>query len=92
MGQGMVLCVMHKPCASALLAHTLCMCTLQEIPEEVEVDIGKDIKRTFPLYRKFCTEEGQQQLSGVLRAYAAHDPEVSVQPRSDAPATCMACL
>lgn len=54
---------------------------MQDLPQEVVTDIDKDIRRTYPCYVQFGSAEGQEELRMVLRAYAAHDPEVGVTLR-----------
>jgi hypothetical protein len=39
-------------------------------------DIKKDLHRQFPSHEIFMKKEGRQMLFNVLRAYAAHNPEV----------------
>ena len=39
-------------------------------------DIKKDLHRQFPSHEMFMRKEGRQMLFNVLRAYAAHNPEV----------------
>lgn len=44
--------------------------------EEIDEMIERDIHRTFPEHRKFCSKEGQLALKNVLKAYSLHDLEV----------------
>eukprot|EP00201_Polytomella_parva_P022776 CAMPEP_0175039552 /NCGR_PEP_ID=MMETSP0052_2-20121109/662_1 /TAXON_ID=51329 ORGANISM="Polytomella parva, Strain SAG 63-3" /NCGR_SAMPLE_ID=MMETSP0052_2 /ASSEMBLY_ACC=CAM_ASM_000194 /LENGTH=343 /DNA_ID=CAMNT_0016301447 /DNA_START=59 /DNA_END=1087 /DNA_ORIENTATION=- len=48
----------------------------KEIKPEAQGDIEKDIQRTYPSTKRFNSEEGQQALRNVLRAYSAYDPKV----------------
>jgi hypothetical protein len=41
--------------------------------------IVRDVPRTFPEHPLFTTQEGQQRLLRLLKAYAAADPEVAME-------------
>jgi hypothetical protein len=41
----------------------------------------RDVPRTFPEHPLFTTQEGQQRLLRLLKAYAAADPEVLSWPQ-----------
>uniref|UniRef100_A0A7S3UCF5 Rab-GAP TBC domain-containing protein n=1 Tax=Picocystis salinarum TaxID=88271 RepID=A0A7S3UCF5_9CHLO len=44
--------------------------------EEIDEMIDRDIHRTFPEHRKFCSRDGQMALKNILKAYSLHDLEV----------------
>lgn len=44
--------------------------------EEIDEMIDRDIHRTFPEHRKFCSKDGQMALKNILKAYSLHDLEV----------------
>jgi hypothetical protein len=48
----------------------------------VEEVILRDVPRTFPEHPLFHTQDGQQRLLRVLKAYAAADPEVGSWPHA----------
>lgn len=47
-----------------------------KLPPDVTDTIDKDLARTFPDIRRFTTQEGQDAMGRVLRAYAAYDPDI----------------
>eukprot|EP00927_Polykrikos_kofoidii_P061063 TRINITY_DN55955_c0_g1_i1.p1 TRINITY_DN55955_c0_g1~~TRINITY_DN55955_c0_g1_i1.p1 ORF type:complete len:371 (+),score=43.57 TRINITY_DN55955_c0_g1_i1:88-1200(+) len=51
-------------------------CLNQTLVSPTDVEIERDLPRTFPNNRTFCTEAGRGQLRNVLHAFASHAPKV----------------
>lgn len=49
---------------------------MQDIPDDVRSVILKDVPRSFPEYTFFETPQSRENLTRILFAYAASDPEV----------------